>query len=159
MGVREVTVRSFPTYLIKDVVYLRVERGKCNKGDKLIAPLENTGCKPASCRGRGFGHLLQVFRRHLKDSSAPRRRFFFLHIYSYIFSAHAVKISNPGHSRSGQFCDILIISHREKNEIRLFWKKAIRNTLKHRVTGRLDTLSRNIENSDPSPCRQGHFRS
>ena len=32
-------------------------------------------------------------------------------------------------------------------------------TLKHRVTGRLDTLSRNIVTSDPSPCRQGHFRS
>ena len=32
-------------------------------------------------------------------------------------------------------------------------------TLKHRVTGRLDTLSRNIATSDPSSCRQGHFRS
>ena len=32
-------------------------------------------------------------------------------------------------------------------------------TLKHRVTSRLDTLSRNIQTSDPSACRQGHFRS
>ena len=61
--------------------------------------------------------------------------------------------------RSGQFCDLSIISQWGKNERRLFWKKIIRNTLKHRVTGRLDTLSRNIETSDPSPCRQGHFRS
>ena len=64
-----------------------------------------------------------------------------------------------GDLRSGQFCDLSIISQWEKNERRLFWKKTIRNTLKHRVTGRLDTLSRNIATSDPSACRQGHFRS
>ena len=29
----------------------------------------------------------------------------------------------------------------------------------HRVTGRFDILSRNIVTSDPSPCRQDHFRS
>ena len=32
-------------------------------------------------------------------------------------------------------------------------------TLKHRVRGRIDTRSRNIATSDPSPCRQGQFRS
>ena len=37
--------------------------------------------------------------------------------------------------------------------------KTIRNTLKHLFTGRLYTLSRNIAANDPSPCRQGHFRS
>ena len=46
-----------------------------------------------------------------------------------------------------------------ENEMCPFWKKTIWNTLKHRVTGRLDTLSLNIATSDPLPCRQGHFRS
>ena len=32
-------------------------------------------------------------------------------------------------------------------------------THKHRITARLDTLSQNIATSDPSSCRQGHFRS
>ena len=41
----------------------------------------------------------------------------------------------------------------------VFWRKPIRNTLKHRVMCRLDTLSRNIATRDPSSCRQGHFRS
>ena len=45
------------------------------------------------------------------------------------------------------------------NERSLFSLKTNRNALKHRVTGRLDTLSQNIATSDPSPCRQGHFRS
>ena len=31
--------------------------------------------------------------------------------------------------------------------------------LNHRVTGRPDIMSWNIVTSDPSPCRQGHFRS
>ena len=49
---------------------------------------------------------------------------------------------------------------KEKNERRLFWKKKIiQNTLKHRVTGRLDTQSQNVAISDSLPCRQGHFRS
>ena len=34
-----------------------------------------------------------------------------------------------------------------------------RNTLKHRVTGNIDILSRNIVTGDPSSCRKGHFRS
>ena len=64
-----------------------------------------------------------------------------------------------GDLRSGQFCDLSIISQWEKNGRRLFWKKTIGNTLKHRVTGRLDTLCRNIVIDDPSSCGQGHFRS
>ena len=36
--------------------------------------------------------------------------------------------------RSGQFCDLLIVSQWEKNEKRLFWTKTIQNTLKHQVT-------------------------
>ena len=64
-----------------------------------------------------------------------------------------------GDLRSGQFCDLSIISQWEKNERRLFWTKTVQNTLKHRFTGRLDTLSRNIVTGDPSSCRQGHFRS
>ena len=32
-------------------------------------------------------------------------------------------------------------------------------TLKHLVTGRIDTLSRNIVTGDRSSSRQGHFRS
>ena len=51
------------------------------------------------------------------------------------------------------FCDLSIISQWEKNGRQLFWKKTIRNTFKHQVTRRLDTLSRNIAISDPSPCR------
>ena len=51
--------------------------------------------------------------------------------------------------RSGQYCDLSIVRQWEKNEKRLFWTKTIRNTLKHRVTGRVDTLGRNISTSDP----------
>ena len=40
-----------------------------------------------------------------------------------------------------------------------FEQKNIKNTLKHRVKGKLDTLSRNIAADDPSSCHQGHFRS
>ena len=61
--------------------------------------------------------------------------------------------------RSSQFCDLSIISQWEKNERRLFCTKTIQNTLKHRVTGIIDTLSRNIVTGDPLSCRQGHFRS
>ena len=46
-----------------------------------------------------------------------------------------------------------------KNERRLFWTKTMKNTLKHRIRGGLDTLSRNIATDDPSSCHQGHFRS
>ena len=66
---------------------------------------------------------------------------------------------NIGDLRSGQFCDLSIISQWEKNERRLFWTKTIQNTLKHRLRGRIDTLSRNITTHDPSSCHQGHFRS
>ena len=48
---------------------------------------------------------------------------------------------------------------KEKNERRLFCTKTIQNTLKHRVTGIIDFLSRNIVTSDPSACHQGHGRS
>ena len=61
--------------------------------------------------------------------------------------------------RSGQFCNLSIISQWEKNERRLFCTKTIQNTLKHRVKGIIDTLSRNIVTGDPSSCRQGHFTS
>ena len=40
-----------------------------------------------------------VFRRYLKNGGAERRRFW--HTCSCIFSAHVVKISDPGHLRSG----------------------------------------------------------
>ena len=65
--------------------------------------------------------------------------------------------------RSGQFCDLSIISQWEKIEWRLFRTKTIHNTLNHLVGDIgmyvLDTLSRNIATSDPSSCRQGQFRS
>ena len=64
-----------------------------------------------------------------------------------------------GNLRSGQFYDLSIASQREKNEGRLLWTKTIRNTLKHRTKGSLDTLSQYIATSNPSSCRQGHFRS
>ena len=64
-----------------------------------------------------------------------------------------------GDLESGQFCDLSSISQWEKNERLLFCTKAIQNTLKHRVTGRIDTLSRNIVTGDPLSCRQGQFRS
>ena len=57
--------------------------------------------------------------------------------------------------RSGQFCDLSIISQWKKIER----MKIIRNTLKHRLTGRIDTTNRNIAASDSSSCRQGHLRS
>ena len=38
----------------------------------------------------------------------------------------------------------------EKIERGFFWKKAIQNTLKHRVTGIIVTLNQNIVTSDPS---------
>ena len=56
-----------------------------------------------------------------------------------------------GDLRSGQFCDLSIISEWEQNEMRFEQKKKnIKNTLKHRVRGRIDTLSRNIVTDDPS---------
>ena len=55
-----------------------------------------------------------------------------------------------GDLRSGQFCDVSIISQWEKHERHLFWTKAIRNILKHRVTGRLHlTMNWNVATSDP----------
>ena len=39
-----------------------------------------------------------------------------------------------------------------------FLTKTILNTLKHQVTGRLDTLNRKIAINDPSSCRWGHLR-
>ena len=56
------------------------------------------------------------------------------------------------------FSDLPIISQCENIERRIFWTKTIRITFKHRVTGRLDTLNRNIAISDPS-CPRGQFRS
>ena len=64
-----------------------------------------------------------------------------------------------GDLRSGQFCDLSIISQWEQNERRLFCTKTIQNTLKHRFTGIIGILSRNIVTGDPSSSRQGHFRS
>ena len=54
-----------------------------------------------------------------------------------------------GYPKSGKFCNFSILSQREKIERRLFWTKTVRNTLKHRFTGRFDTLPRNIATSDP----------
>ena len=51
--------------------------------------------------------------------------------------------------RPGPVCDLSIISQWEKIEGHIFWTKPF-GTLKHRVTGRLDTLNRNIATSDPS---------
>ena len=64
-----------------------------------------------------------------------------------------------GDPRSGQFCDLSIISQCEKNERHLFWTKTIWNTLEHRVTVIIDNLNHNIATSYPSSCRRGHFRS
>ena len=67
-----------------------------------------------------------------------------------------------GDLRSDQFCDLFITSQLEKNERRLFWTKAIQNTLKHRVTGRIDILSRNIVTGEPRHVAKvisGHGRS
>ena len=49
-----------------------------------------------------------------------------------------------GDPSSGRFCILSIISPLEKNERCLFWTKIIQIPLKHRVSARLDTLSRNI---------------
>ena len=64
-----------------------------------------------------------------------------------------------GDLRSGQFCDLSIISQWEKNERRLSCTKTIQNTLKPLFTCRIDILSRNNVTGDPSSSRQGHFRS
>ena len=63
---------------------------------------------------------------------------------------------------AGQFCGISHYKSTEKIERRLFWTKTIRNTLKHWVTGRLDTLHRKFANSDPphvTEVTSGHERS
>ena len=60
-----------------------------------------------------------------------------------------------GDLRSGQFCDLFILSQWEKIEKRLFWMKPILNTLEHRVTGRIDNMNRKIATNDPSLCPQG----
>ena len=62
-----------------------------------------------------------------------------------------------GDLRSGQFCDLSIVSQWEKNERRLLDE----NHSKHYETScyrcRIDTLSRNIVTGDPLSCRQGHI--
>ena len=63
---------------------------------------------------------------------------------------------------SDKFCDLSIISKWEKNERRLFCTKIIQNTLKHRATGRIDFLSRNIVTGVPCHVAKvisGHGRS
>ena len=68
-----------------------------------------------------------------------------------------------GDLRSDQFCDLCIISQREKNDRRLIWNETIPNNLKHRDTGKLDTLNRKIATSDTDPhvseVISGHERS
>ena len=64
-----------------------------------------------------------------------------------------------GDQRSGQFCDLSIKCQWEKIEKRLFWTKTVLNTLKHHVTGKIDTLNWKIATIDPSSWPQGHFRS
>ena len=63
-----------------------------------------------------------------------------------------------GDQRSGQFCDLSIISQWEKIQKRLFWMKVILNTLKRLVLGKIDNLNRKFATSDPSSWPQGHFR-
>ena len=60
-----------------------------------------------------------------------------------------------GDLRLGKLCDLSstyvhICKLMGENEKRLFWTKAMLNTLKHCVTGRIDTLIRKIAASDPS---------
>ena len=64
--------------------------------------------------------------------------------------------------RSGQFCDLSIISQWEKIEMRLFWTNIVQNALKHRFIGKHDTLNR--KNAPVTPlCApeviSGHERS
>ena len=47
----------------------------------------------------------------------------------------------------------------EKIEKRLIWTNTILDTIRHRVTGRIDTLNRKNATSDPSSLPQSHFRS
>ena len=49
-----------------------------------------------------------------------------------------------GDLRSGQICALSIIKQWQKNEGWLFWTKNSLNTLKHRLTGKIDTLNRKI---------------
>ena len=100
--------------------------------------------------------------------------------HMFIHHSHTCKILDKGYARSGHqvkssdltsekvwMLAIVTPNDRslwnlqrwEKIEMRLFWAKTLRNALKHLVTGRLDTLNRNIATSDPSSCRQGHVRS
>ena len=51
--------------------------------------------------------------------------------------------------RLGQFCDLSIISQWKRIEKRRFWMKIIINALKHRDTGRTDTLNKKNATSDP----------
>ena len=164
--------------------------------------------------GRFYAPPPQVFREYLKNGGAQRRRFWYT--CSYIISAHVVKISDLGRSRSGhqvtssdltsekvqrlaiatpterslwnfqrliwvtvcikcisrifdicdlrsgQFCDLSIISQWEKIEMRLFWTNIVQNALKHRFIGKHDTLNR--KNAPVTPlCApeviSGHERS
>ena len=86
-----------------------------------------------------------------------KKKFFFAKMA--IFRVFVLCRPNCWSLRSSQFCDLSIISQWEKNERRLFCTKTIQNTLKHRVTGGIDTLSRNIVTGDPASCHQGHGRS
>ena len=56
------------------------------------------------------------------------------------------------------FANYPLISKRAKNERCLIWTEAILNTLRHRDTGKIVTLNRKAETSDPSSCPRGQFR-
>ena len=151
-------------------------------------------------RAEGF-RPLQVFRECLKKVF---REYRFWHTCVYIFSAHVVKTSDQGHSRSGhqatssdltsekvwmlvtatpnarspwnferlislpvsikyisrnfviddprsgRFWDLSITStSMGESKRHIFWKKTIRNTLKHRFAVRFDSLTQNIGTNDP----------
>ena len=65
--------------------------------------------------------------------------------------------------KSGEFCDLSIISKWEKIELRLFFcTSAILGKFKHRDTGKMDTLNRKIASVTPSYVPEvisGHERS
>ena len=61
--------------------------------------------------------------------------------------------------RSVLWPQIIGMCQKEKIERSMFWTKPILNTLKRRVTDRIDILNREIATSGPSSWPQGHFRS
>ena len=120
--------------------------------------------------GTSFPHMLQKFQTQVtqgqvtssRQVTSPQKSLNARHSYtdwpitlilSAINSRNSIFVNvyrkfDIGDPRLGQFCDRHYVIGK-KIKRRPFWTKTIRNTLEDRVTGRIDTLNRNMSTSAP----------